>query len=431
MPLNSATSEGPRGAAAGQPATVLFLDHTSKMGGGEIALLHLLQQLDKERFRPLLVLGEEGPLAEKVRASGVETSVIPLPAHVANTRKDSLGAGSLTKLRQIGAVMAYSWRLSRFMRSRRVSLVHTNSLKADIIGGIAGRLAGVPIVWHVRDRIESDYLPATVVRVFRLLCRIIPDFVVANSAATLDTLHLPGQRPQAVVHGGYALVQGSSAVVHDGVVAPAPIAKSNSAIRIGLVGRITRWKGQHVFLEAAAMVRSRFPSARFQIIGSAMFGEEAYEQEIRALSKSTGVDDCVDFLGFRTDVPALISELDILVHASITGEPFGQVIIEAMAAAKPVVATRGGGVPEIVREGLTGLLVPMGDARAMADAICELLSDPARAMQMGAAGRERVLHRFTVEVTARRLEFVFEKVLRRNGTLPFAPSLQEEPVLVP
>jgi len=414
-----------------QPATILFLDHTSRLGGGEIALYHLLLLLDQERFRPLVVLGEEGPLAVKLREWGIETCVIPLPADVANTRKDSLGAGSLLKIREIGAIILYSFRLKSFIKSHGVHLVHTNSLKADLIGGVAARLARVPVVWHIRDRIENDYLPAPVAAAFRFLCRIIPDFIVANSAATLETLHLPGPARQAVVHSGYALTQKTSTVVHDGVIPHVPTGKSGSSILIGLVGRIARWKGQHIFLEAAAIVRSRFPLARFQIIGAPLFGEEAYGEEIRALSTSLGLDDCVEFLGFCDDIDLLISELNILVHASITGEPFGQVIIEAMAAAKPVVATRGGGVPEIVKDGITGMLVPMGDVAAMADAVGQLLADPEHARQLGLAGRERVLRRFTVEVTARRLESVFENILTRNGTLPPASNPQAEPVLAP
>jgi glycosyltransferase involved in cell wall biosynthesis len=288
------------------------------------------------------------------------------------------------------------------------------------------------VVWHVRDRIESDYLPAIVVTCFRCLSRIIPNFIVANSAATLETLRLSGWDRYGAVQRGQALVQGRTAVVHDGVVPPpAPAEKGNSGILIGLVGRITRWKGQHIFLRAAALVRGRFPAARFQIIGSALFGEEAYEEEIRALRASLGLEDCVEFLGFRTDVPELIQELDVLVHASITGEPFGQVIIEAMAAGKPVVATRGGGVPEIVQDGVTGILAPMGDAAAMAEAICELLADPERAAKMGAAGRERVLRSFTVEVTARRLEHVFDRVLSRNGEHPPVATRREAEAVAP
>jgi glycosyltransferase involved in cell wall biosynthesis len=353
---------------------------------------------------------------------------MPLAGGVGNTRKDSLGAGSLLRVREMGAILGYCWRLSRFIKERGVQLVHTNSLKADIIGGVAGRLARMPVIWHVRDRIDGDYLPGVVVTAFRFLSRVIPGFVVANSAATLETLRLPGWSPGAV-HSEDALVQGNLAVVHDGVIPQALAGKSNQEMLIGLVGRITRWKGQHIFLQAAAEVRKRFPAARFQIIGSALFGEEAYEKEIRSLTASLGLEDCVEFLGFRTDVPKLIDELNVLVHASITGEPFGQVIVEAMAAARPVVATRGGGVPEIVRDGVTGLLVPMGDVSAMAGAICELLADPERAAQMGTAGRERVLRQFTVAVTARRLEYVFDTVLSRNGETPPARNRREEAVL--
>ena len=183
---------------------------------------------------------------------------------------------------------------------------------------------------------------------------------------------------------------------------------------VGLVGRLTRWKGQHIFLEAAAQVRRQFPETKFQIIGSAMFGEESYEQEIRSLSRGLALEDCVEFTGFRNDVPRLVDKLEILVHASTTGEPFGQVITEAMLAAKPVIATRGGGVPEIVQHGTTGLLVPMGDAGAMADAICAILSNPDLARAMGKAGRERALQHFTVEKTVPHLEAIFHRVLSGN-----------------
>jgi glycosyltransferase involved in cell wall biosynthesis len=412
---------------------VLFIDHTAKLGGGEIALFNVLTCLDKERFRPILVLGHDGALSERMRKAGIETHVFPLSSHVSNTRKDSLGVGSLLRLRAIWACLAYSCTLASFIKAHAVDLIHTNTLKADLIGGVAGRLARVPVVWHVRDRIDDDYLPAVVVSAFRWLCRVIPDFVVANSAATLDTIRLPARTGHAVVHSGSSVIMNdSSALVHDGVQPRAPAAKRNpDAILVGLVGRIAAWKGQHVFLNAAAMVRQRFPSARFQIIGSAMFGEEAYEREIHALARSLGIEDAVEFMGFRADVPQLMKEFDMLVHASITGEPFGQVIIEAMAVAKPVVATRGGGVPEIVQDGVTGIMVPMGDAPAMAEAICQLLSDPARASAMGLAGRTRVMNHFTVRITARRLESVFVKVLERNGRIPQTVAPTQTAMLTP
>ena len=185
--------------------------------------------------------------------------------------------------------------------------------------------------------------------------------------------------------------------------------------RIALIGRISPWKGQHIFLQAAQSVAERFPNVRFFVIGAALFDEHKYDEEIRQLPKKLGIENLVEFTGFCSDIEEVIEGLDLVVHASMTGEPFGQVIIEGMAAGKPVVATNGGGVPEIVEDGSTGILVPMGDVQAMADAICEILADPVRAREMGIRGRQRVENHFTVELTASKVETVFYEVLRRHG----------------
>ena len=158
-------------------------------------------------------------------------------------------------------------------------------------------------------------------------------------------------------------------------------------------------------------MHERFPEARFFIIGAALFGEDEYDQEIRRFPGQLGIQDYVEFSGFRDDIQPTIAELDLLVHASTTAEPFGQVIIEAMAAGKPVIATNGGGVPEIVDDGRTGFLVPMADAKAMAAAICKILSNPVRAKIMGMRARLRVADRFTIEQTARRVEAVYAELL--------------------
>lgn len=383
---------------------ILFLDHTAALGGGEIALLRLLRVLDRSRFEPVVVLFEDGPLVSELRSSGMDVRVLPLSSRVTQTRKDSLGTGSLFKLGALWDVVTFSWRLSRLIRQINPALVHTNSLKSDLIGGVASRLAFRKVVWHVRDRIVPEYLPGKVVKVFRFLCRWMPTMVVTNSQATLETLNAPARSNRY-------------RVVHDGTHLPPNTTELPlNPIKVGLVGRISPWKGQHVFLKAIAKIRERFPAVRFQIIGSALFNEADYEREIRALCADLGLADSVEFTGFQSDVEQIMSSLTLLVHASTIGEPFGQVVIEAMAAARPLIATRGGGVPEIVEDSRTGLLVPMGDVDALAAAMTTLLSDTDRMRQMGAAGRERVSESFTIERTARNLEAVFDHLL------PPAPS---------
>jgi glycosyltransferase involved in cell wall biosynthesis len=152
------------------------------------------------------------------------------------------------------------------------------------------------------------------------------------------------------------------------------------------------------------------PDIRFQIVGSAMFDEQEYERRIRALCTSLRLDDVVTFAGFRPDIDAVLHNLDVVVHASTLGEPFGQVIVEGMAAAKPVIATNGGGVPEIVVNGETGLIVPMSDPSAMADAICQLLKNPELRLEMGRKGRERVRSHFTLNRTAQGVQAVYAKI---------------------
>ena len=389
---------------------VLFLDHTAALGGGEIALFNLVRSLDSRKFRPIVVLGADGPLADRLR-SIAQTNILPLAASVANQKKDKLGVATLFRVRDALTVLAYVRRLVRFIKVENIDLVHTNSLKADIIGGLAARLSLRPVVWHVRDRIEDDYLPKLVVRVFRLLSHVMPSYVIANSAATLGTLRLKRGARGTSIPSGIEL-NGRAVVVHDGTgpALPEEGKGPHSEFRIGLVGRISPWKGQHIFVQAAALVNQRFPEARFFIIGAALFGEDQYDQEVRRLPGQLGIQDNVEFTGFRDDIKHAIAELDLLVHASTKGEPFGQVIIEGMAAGKPVVATNGGGVPEIVEDGQTGILVPMGDAEAMAEAICRILSDPVRAKTMGIRARQRVTDHFTLEQTARRVEAVYEEL---------------------
>lgn len=363
-------------------------------------MLNLIRALDRDRFEPVALLFAEGPLNERLAQEGVEVSTMPLDASVAHVRKDTLGGAGIARSLLSPKTLPFMLGLRRHMIRRGVDLVHTNSLKADILAGAAARLAGKPLVWHIRDRIADDYLPPAAARLVRWLCRVMPHRIIVNSEATRETLEMGSRRSRAVV-------------VHDGMeVTPPPDGAPRTSVpRIGLVGRIAPWKGQHVFLEAAAMVRKSVPEAQFVIVGTPLFGEQAYEEQVRRQRAELGLDDAVEFAGFVSDVTSVYHGLTVLVHASTVPEPFGQVVLEGMMAARPVVATRGGGVPEIMRDGETGILVPMGDARSMAEAILRLLSDPARAEAMGEAGRRRAVAEFTIDKTARKVEAVYDALL--------------------
>lgn len=383
---------------------ILFLDHTARMGGGEIALLRLVTALDRQRFTPVVALGAEGPLSAALADAGIETHLLPMTQNIREMRKEALGLRALLRPGALLPLLAIVGGLARLMKRRGVDVLHTNSLKADVIGGLAARLCGVPVVWHVRDRIAPDYLPTPAVHAFRWLCRILPNRVIANSAATLRTL---ATAPRA-----------HWSVVHDGIPSSCRLASPTPSSQpiVGLLGRIAPWKGQDIFVLAAHLLRRRIPEARYQIIGCAMFGEEAYERRVRRMVHTLRLQDVFTFTGFQEDIPAALAPLACVVHASTLAEPFGQIVAEAMACGKPVVATKGGGIREIVVPRRTGLLVPMGDAESMASAVETLLRNPPLAHRMGRAGEARIAHRFTIEQTARKVEAVYVGLGDADGT---------------
>lgn len=351
---------------------VVYLDHIAQLSGGELALLRTLPAL-LSQVEPLVVLGEDGPLRERLEETGIEVVVLPLPSSVRDTRRQDALPNRMSPA-QVRAILRYVLAVRRLLRDRRPDLVHTNSLKSALYGGVAGRLARVPVLWHIRDRIADDYLPRPVVAMVRAAARVLPSGVIANSQATLNTLPRRG-------------VVLSSPVVPDAVLQPGTTrSEASGPLTFGLVGRLSPWKGQDLFLRAFALA---FPDGdeRARLVGSVMFGEDEWETNLRQLVTELGLDQRVEFRGFREDVWAEYAELDVAVHASTTPEPFGQVVLEAMAAGVPLVAADEGGPAELVLHETDGLLVRPRDPAALAAALVRLRDDPALRASLVKEGR--------------------------------------------
>jgi glycosyltransferase involved in cell wall biosynthesis len=384
---------------------VVYLDHVARLSGGEIALARALPAV-LDTIDPHVILGEDGPLVARLREQGISVEVIAMQERARDLRKDRVRAGGLDP-GAAAATVAYVWRLRRRLRELRPDLVHTNSLKAALYGGAAGRLAGVPVIWHIRDRIAPDYLPGAAVRLVRAASHVLPSAVITNSQSTLDTL--PGTRRGVVV---------SNTVVYDAVGTAAPrLGGQTRPFRFGVVGRLAPWKGQHVFLDAFARA---FPDGDTEawIIGGAMFGEDTYAQGLRDQAQRLGIAERVDFRGFREEIWPELGELDALVHCSVTPEPFGQVVIEGMAAGVPVIAAAAGGPAEIVDDGVDGLLAAPGDPVALANAMLRIAESPDLRERLAAAGLVTA-GRYTPERTAQQILAIYHRVLgSRRGSSP-------------
>lgn len=371
---------------------MVILDHTAALGGAELALLRLLQAIDPDDAAVSVLLFSEGTLAERLRADGVPVEILPLGGLAALDRAAS-GESWLRATGNAAAIVPFAVRLGRRLRELDPDVIHSTSLKADLIAVPASWLARRPLVWHVHDRISPDYLPDPLVRLIRALARLVPRQVIANSRATADTL--PGARNLTIAYPGFGPDQATSSP-GDHVPPDVPT--------IGILGRISPTKGQLVFVRAAARVLQRHPEARFSIIGEPLFGEHDYARQVHDEVSTLGIVDHVRFAGFVSDPRAALDTLTACVHASPTPEPFGQVVVEAMARGVPVVATQGGGIAEIVRpepEGEPlGLLVPPGDPEALATAILAVLDHPDEARARAERAWRSAIERFAVERTA-------------------------------
>lgn len=355
--------------------SVVYLDHTAKLSGAEIALARLIAANKRHStIRSHVVLAEDGPLRPHLEEAGAVVTVVPLDREVARTPRTT----GLTGVVRSGAALArYSTVLARTLRSLDCDVVHSFSLKANFYGSLAARWARLPHVWQANDRLSSDYLPALNARAARTVCRVAGGRVVANSYATLETLGRPG----TVI---YPVLSGAS------VERCEPDCRE-SRRTVSIVGRLDRWKGHDVFLRAAARIATSHPDVRFRIIGAALFsGHDEWERHLRQLAEELDIADRVELLGHRDDVPELMANSTVLTHCSTVPEPFGQVVSEGMAAAVPVVATRAGGPCELIVHGESGFLTEPGDDEELAGTVSRLLDDPDLRRRIGRNGRERI-----------------------------------------
>jgi glycosyltransferase involved in cell wall biosynthesis/GT2 family glycosyltransferase len=390
-----------RDAAAARPRRrVVFLGHTARQSGAELALVRLVPGLADIDVH--VVLAEDGPLIGLLEAAGATVTVLPMDARTRETSRATVQPGRLP-FGTAWHTAVYTVRLARLLREMRPDLVHTNTLKASIYGGAAARLAGVPLVWHVRDRIASDYLPASAARAIQLLARHVPDGVIANSFSTRATLVTDG-----------ANAHDRTTVVYDPLPGVPTIDRVDGDrladdIVIGMVGRLAPWKGQHIFLKAFA---TAFPTGAEQalIVGSAMFGEDDYAASLKVLAEDLGIAERVTFVGFVDDVWPLLAHMTMLVHASITPEPFGQVVLEGLAAGLPVIAADAGGPAEIITHNVDGLLTPPQDIGALGNAMLQLTNDPGLRKRLGDAGRTRS-YDFTSAALGTQVSTFYERVL--------------------
>ena len=377
----------------GKMIKVLYVSPFSHIGGGEISILTVINNLDKNRFSASLVTYGEGPFAEMARRRGIDTAVI---------RR----SGPLSEISVITNLIAY-------IRQKDIDIVHVNSL--DIRAGVAARLAGVPCVGHLRVIFPLTWRDRLFVRLSRV--------TIAVSKAAVDYFC------EGASGYGKKFIVMPNMVDVPAEVKPAPLRSEfgipEGAPLIGMAGRMDPFKGHNVFIDAAAIIKNDIPDARFFIVGGPSEGdaaEEEYFKQQKARADSAGMGDSIVFTGFRPDILNVIAALDVLVVPSrvikkprgISTEGFGRVAIEAMALGVPVVSSDAGGLKEIVRDGVSGIVVASDDPLAAARAVTGLLGDRERAAAVKSAAKRQFDELYSLK-SIEKIEELYRNVIGRGG----------------
>lgn len=386
---------------------ILFVtDHAGASGGAEKSLITLVRSLQSRGHDIFCVLPEKGETYTALASYGVKLLVCAMPA-IERTRNPLRIAGWLCAMLWFGLVVGI------YVRIKRIDVIHSNKTPCTFYAAAASFFSWRPIIWHVRNVNKNFGI------IGKLLFAYV-DVVVCISHAIakpfFDTF--PDSEKIVVVYNGVMInplkkisLRSENLMGEMGIKKP--------AFLVGVVGRITAWKKIEVFLQAMKrIVDDGQASAVYGvIIGDCVTSKEkqmhddiSYKSYVQSVHANLNLGERVRFIGFKKDVETYIAELDMLVLPS-ENEPFGRILIEAMALGVPVIASRSGAVPEIILDNETGVLFPVGDDRALADAILRLYHDPLLLRRIAKDGWKRVYDFFSADVYGQNVENIYRSLV--------------------
>jgi glycosyltransferase involved in cell wall biosynthesis len=339
------------------------------MGGAEYSLLDIMNGLQEEPLDFVLLTVPNSVISTMTEKMGISTKTIFINARILSLSKKKIQNDLWEVFAALIDIFKAVYDIYSIIRRERYDLIYTNTLKSHILGGLAGKIAGIKVIWHVRD------LPvkSRTAWVIKIASKFLPDRIIAISKAVAMQFNL---QKTGVIYNGIdrRIIQAKASQNVSFDMEPL-IKLPESTPLIGIIGQISRWKGQDIFLKAALSLTSKFPEAKFLIIGEALYGESDFKRELEEIVEINRITGKVIFTGQMENVYPLLKQLDILAHCSLEPEPFGRVLIEAMALKVPVIGARGGAIEEIIIDGENGLVVPPGDPEKLAEAIEKLLID--------------------------------------------------------
>jgi glycosyltransferase involved in cell wall biosynthesis len=375
------------------PIKVLYVSHVGFLGGAERSLLDLIHALDRKRYDVRVVLPNAGEFSDRLQSIGVPCDLCPSLARLQRT------SSLLRKGRQAFSVLAGALALRSITKRYSPSIVHTNSTTAALYALCLPARSRPPTLWHFRDLV----LPAGIGPFLASRCSRI---IVPSSCCRDLVSDIAAFDKIVTIPNGIELTSG-----HDGG-RPTDQAKANDdRILITMIGQLAEWKGHTTAIEVARRVIAQCSNVNFLIVADARLGATSITiSQLTETVRAYGLTDHVTINPSTDEIGAILARADILLHPAFP-EPFGRVIIEAMAAECAVVACAGAHGPgEIVRHEIEGLLVASHSADDLADAVVRLVKNPMLRQRMGRLARARVVAEFHRGLMAQRMQSLYESI---------------------
>ena len=364
---------------------ILMLHGSSDLYGASKMFLLSIKSLQSKGANVTVVLSENGPLVDELNKLDLDVHIYKLGIL---RRKYFNAKGLLNRLLTIRRAKAY---LSKMVSEKKIDLIYSNT-SAVLVGGWVAKKMKIPHVTHLHEIIKS---PNWLRKFLGKVINNTSNKVLAVSQAVKENWGdvIEMEKIELVYNG-----IDQSQYLQSGDQIRNELSKpTESTILIGMVARVNQWKGQNYFLDIAKILCQEHDNLHFVIAGDAYPGTEYLVDELILALKKSGIENQITYLGYRSDVAAILSGLDIFILPSILPDPLPTTVLEAMASSKPVVATNHGGAKEMVLDGETGFLIPWDDAKKAASVMKILIENPERRKIMGTNGRKRVLEHFSID----------------------------------
>ena len=387
---------------------ILFVTHSGALGGAELFLMDLVRP---HVAHSTVVTFETGRFTKALAAQAMNHLLLTQGQALQRVRKNGAWWQGLQ-------AMPALWRTARALTrvARSHDVIVANSMKALLPASYAARRTGCPLIWMVHDLLTPDHFGAVQRRLVTAVANRAATLVAVNSRATGEAFVTGGGMPPLLeIPNGISPLPFKNPSEHSIAAVRTRFGIPVDARLVGVFSRLAHWKGQHVLLEAMKQV----PDAHALIVGDALFpGDNAYANALMETAQGPQLQGRIHFAGHQADVAVYMKACDIIAHTSILPEPFGRVVVEGLLAERPVVATEGGGVPEIIHTQHTGVLVPPGDADALAEALRTLVARPTWGHTLARRGAADVRVRYGLP----RMHAQFAEALHRVG-VPWPVSL--------